>query len=79
MFVLNIDSVPNQPSQNYLLFTPLALGRTYIPQFSLDLVGGIWTELTGFAGPVTNGGQVSITDLTATQSNKFYRIHITYP
>jgi hypothetical protein len=79
VFVLNIDSVPNQPSQNYLLFTPLALGRTYIPQFSLDLVGGIWTELTGFAGPVTNGGQVSITDLTATQSNKFYRIHITYP
>ena len=79
VFVLNIATVPNQPSQNNLLFAPLALGRTYIPQFSVDLASGIWTQLTGFAGPVTNGGQVSITDLTATQSNKFYRIHITYP
>jgi alpha-glucosidase (family GH31 glycosyl hydrolase) len=79
VFVLNIASVTNQPSQNNLLYAPLALGRTYTPQFNLDLVNGGWTPLTGFAGPVTNGGQVSITDSNATQSNKFYRIHISYP
>ena len=79
VFVLNIASVPNQPLQNNLLFDPVALGRTYAPQFSVDLVSGLWSQLTGFAGPVTNGNQVTITDLNATQSNKFYRIHITYP
>ena len=79
VFILNIAGVPNQPSQNNLLFAPLALGRTYAPQFSVDLAGGIWSQLTGFAGPVTNANQVTITDLNATQSNKFYRIRITYP
>ncbi len=79
VFVLNIASVSNQPSQNNLLYNPVALGRTYTPQFSVDLASGAWTQLTGFAGPATNGGQVTITDLNATQSNKFYRIHITYP
>ena len=79
VFILNIAGVPNQPSQNNLLFAPLALGRTYAPQFSVDLAGGIWSQLTGFAGPVTNANQVTITDLNATQCNKFYRLHITYP
>ena len=79
VFILNVASVPNQPSQDNLLFAPLALGRTYTLQFNLDLVNSNWTPLTGYVGPVTNGGQVSITDLTATQSNKFYRIHISYP
>ncbi|HXI82525.1 MAG TPA: TIM-barrel domain-containing protein [Verrucomicrobiae bacterium] len=79
VFVLNVAGVPNQPSQNNLFFAPVASGRTYTPQFSVDLASGIWTQLTGFAGPMTNGGQVTITDLNATQSNKFYRIHITYP
>jgi hypothetical protein len=79
VFVLNIAGVPNQSSQNNLLFAPLALGRTYVPQFSVDLVSGVWSQLTGFTGPVTNGNQVMITDLNATQSNKFYRIRITYP
>jgi alpha-glucosidase (family GH31 glycosyl hydrolase) len=78
-FVLTIAGVPNQPSQNSLFFTPLAPGRTYTPQFSVDMASGIWTQLTGFAGPVTNGSQVTVTDLNATQSNKFYRVHITYP
>jgi hypothetical protein len=79
VFVLSIASVTNQPSQNNLLFTPMALGRTYTPQFSVDLASGVWTQLTGFAGPVTNGSQVTVTDLNTTQSNKFYRIRITYP
>jgi hypothetical protein len=28
---------------------------------------------------VTNGSQVTVTDLSATQSNKFYRLLITLP
>ncbi|MGD0651252.1 MAG: hypothetical protein ABSA97_08965 [Verrucomicrobiia bacterium] len=43
------------------------------------VVSGVWTQLTSYAGPVTNGEQVTITDLNATQSNKSYRIDISLP
>jgi beta-glucanase (GH16 family) len=79
VFVLNVSSVTGQPTQMNLIFSPLAAGRTYTPQFSTDLVGGLWTPLPSIGGPVTNGNQVTITDLNATESNKFYRIDISLP
>ena len=79
VLVLNIASGTNQPDQIDLLFDPVVAGRTYTPQFSMDLISGVWTQLTGYAGPVTNASQVTITDLNATQSNKFYRIDISLP
>ena len=79
VFVLDIVRGTDQADQFDLLFDPVAIGRTYTPQFSTDLVSGVWTQLTGHAGPVTNGSQITITDLTATQSNKFYRIDISLP
>jgi Concanavalin A-like lectin/glucanases superfamily/Putative binding domain, N-terminal len=79
VFYLQIANVTNQAAQQNLLFNPLASGRKYTPQYSTDLVSGIWLLLAGYSGPVTNGNQVTITDLNATQSRKFYRIDITYP
>ena len=79
VFTLSIASVPNQPTQQNLLFMPLAASRTYTPQFSTDLVSGVWLPLTGYAGPVTNGNQVTITDMNAMGSNRFYRLHISLP
>ena len=79
VFVFQIATVTNQPSQDNLLFNPLAGGRTYTPQFSTDLVNGTWMPLDGFSGPVTNGNQVTITDTNATQPNKFYRLDISLP
>ena len=79
VFVLNVTGVPNVSTQQVLTFFPVADGRTYTPVFSTDLSPDGWTPLTGYDGPVTNGSQVTITDLDATQSNKFYRIRITYP
>jgi hypothetical protein len=76
---LQIATVTNQPAQQNLLLTPLAGGRTYTPLFSTDLSSGVWLPLTGYLGPITNGNQVAMTDLHATQSNKFYRVEITYP
>jgi hypothetical protein len=35
--------------------------------------------LTGYAGPVTNGNHVTITDLNAAEPNKYYRIDISFP
>jgi hypothetical protein len=79
VFVLKIASVPGLPSQKNLIFNPLATGRTYTTQFKTLLVGQDYTALTGIGGPTTNGNQVTVTDLNATEANKFYRIDITYP
>ena len=79
VFVLTVAGVTNQPTQMNLIFNPLASGRTYTPQFNTDAVGGVWTQLTGYAGPVTNGNQATITDMNAVESNKYYRIDINLP
>jgi hypothetical protein len=79
IFVLSIASVGGQPNQESLIYSPMASGRTYTVQFHANLVGGIYTNLTGFTGPQTNGTQVTVTDLSATQTSKFYRVHISLP
>jgi uncharacterized repeat protein (TIGR01451 family) len=79
VFTLNISSVTNQPTWQSLLLNPLANGRTYTPQFSTDLVNGIWLPLSGFAGPVSNGNQITITDTNAVLPYEFYRIDISLP
>jgi hypothetical protein len=81
VFVLQIQNVPGQPTQKYLLFNPVAGGRTYTPQFCTNMVNGSWATLTGTGGPTTNvpQAQVTVTDLSATQPQKFYRIDISLP
>jgi len=39
----------------------------------------VYTNLTGISAPVTNINQVTVTDLGATQTQKFYRIDISLP
>jgi len=39
----------------------------------------VYTNLTSYIGPTTNATQTTVTDLTATQSNKFYRVQISLP
>jgi len=79
VFYLQIASVTNQTAQQNLLFNPLASGREYTPQYSTDLVNGVWMPLVGYSGPVTNGDKVTITDTNAVPPRKFYRIDISYP
>ena len=79
VFVLTIAAVTGQPNQVNLIFNPVVGGRTYTPQFSTDLLSGVWTQLTGYAGPVINGNQATITDLNAAPSNRYYRIDISAP
>jgi chitodextrinase len=78
VFLLQLSAVTNQPTQYNLMFSPWARGRTYSPQFSTGLVGGVWLPLPGYAGPVTNGNQVTIIDTNASGPQRFYRIDITY-
>jgi hypothetical protein len=80
VFVLNVASVTNQPESMSLNFNPLALGRTYTPQFSTSLVSGVWLPLTTYMGPVTNvGNQATITDTNPIPPQEFYRIGISLP
>jgi len=79
VFVLKIAPVAGQQHQNNLMYSPVAGGRTYTVQSSTNMVGGVYPNLGGFSGPVTNGSQVTVTDTNAVQSNKFYRVHITLP
>ena len=79
VFALGLVNTANQPQTMSLNLYPLALGRHYTPQFSTDLVKGVWLPLPGYTGPVTNGNQVTITDTSAVSPQKFYRIDISYP
>jgi hypothetical protein len=54
-------------------------GRTYTPEFRTNLATGNHGRLTGYSGPATNGPEISVTDLNATEVDKFYRIRISYP
>jgi subtilase family serine protease len=80
VFALNITSATSPPAQMNLIFSPVAAGRTYTPQFSTDLVNGVWSPLTTYTGPVTNdSNQVTITDTNPSPPQEFYRIDISLP
>jgi uncharacterized repeat protein (TIGR03803 family) len=78
IFLLQLTAVTNQPTQYNLMFSPWARGRTYSPQFSTDLVAGVWLPLPGYIGPVTNANQVILTDTNAIGPQKFYRIDVAF-
>ncbi len=76
IFILQIVNVAGQPAQKNLIFSPMVIGPTYTLQFTTELVSSAWSPLMGLAGPLTNGNQVTTTDLNAVQSKKFYRVDI---
>ena len=79
VFSLQIANVDGQPTQENLTFTPVAAGRTYTLQGTTDLVNSAFADLLSVSDPLTNGNQVTITDLDASSSNEFYRVHISFP
>src|SRR5207244_2446343 len=78
VFVFSVQNVNGHPTHMNLIYGPIAAGRIYAPQFRTSLVSGAWGALT-FSGPTTNNNQVTITDLNATQTTRFYRIGISLP
>jgi phosphatidylinositol-3-phosphatase len=79
VFALKVASATNQSQAMNLNFNPLALGRTYTPQFNTNLVSGVWLPLTTYTGLLTNGNQVTITDTNPIPPQEFYRINISLP
>lgn len=78
-FVVRLENVAGQPNQRQLIFKPWASGRTYTPQFRTNLGGAAFAPLTNASVPATNGTEITITDLNATEPQKFYRIQISTP
>lgn len=77
-FRFRIEAVPGQPTRKNLVFSPRVAGRTYTPQYSVDLNVPGWDDLGGFS-VLDAGPQRTVTDLNATETNKFYRVRVTLP
>ncbi|MDZ4405736.1 hypothetical protein [Prosthecobacter sp.] len=78
-FLLHNAPVPNQPGQMRLVISPRLPDRTYTVKTSPTLgPAAIWTDLTGFTTS-DNGSERTVTDTSATGTQKFYRVQITKP
>ncbi len=78
-FSLTIQSVPGQPAQKKLIFTPRFNDRTYTVTSKPGLATGSYVPLTNPSTPSDSGQQRTITDLSASGAVKFYRVEITWP
>ena len=73
-FSIELATLPGEPSQKYLLFSPRLNDRSYTVEYSLDLGAGF--------KPLTNASQLDfdatrvVLDPNATEPNKFYRVKI---
>ena len=77
-FLVSIAPVPSQPGQKQVIFGPLVSGRGYVVKSSLDLSSDSWTELAG--GSVSDSGsQRTVTDTSASEPRKFYKVEIVKP
>lgn len=78
-FRIRIESVPGEPAQKRVVFSPVLPDRTYTLVGSINLDGVTeWLRI----GPIatsTTGQERSVTDLDAAEPSMFYRIEITRP
>ena len=79
-FTVDAQKVVGQPLQRNIVFTPLVLGRVYVVRYnpSLAVGGGTWTTLTNIASS-DNGNIRTVTDLNASDPERFYEVQITKP
>ncbi len=79
-FTVDAQRVVGQPLQRNIIFTPLVLGRVYVVRYntSLAIGGGIWTTLTNISS-ADNGNIRTVTDLNASDPERFYEVQITKP
>lgn len=77
-FRFRIEQVPGQPTRKNLVFSPRVPNRIYAIHYKLDFNSPDWEKLDGFS--VSDAGpQRTVTDLNATETNKFYRVEISIP
>ncbi|MGO9243790.1 MAG: hypothetical protein ACLP0A_17985 [Verrucomicrobiia bacterium] len=84
VFVLTVAPVAGVSTQKTLTYNPILIGsgQVYTVQFRTNLTGGAaYATLTTTSALTTNvpQAQVTLTDLSATQTQKFYRVNISLP
>jgi len=77
-FRLRIERVDGRPTHRALIFSPRYPSRSYTVQFRTNVASGLFEPLTG-ALTNDNGVIRTVTDRTATNAARFYRVRITYP
>jgi hypothetical protein len=79
-FTVQSQPVNAQPLQKNILFQPLVTGRVYVVQYNTSIAsgGGTWTTLTNISS-IDNGSVRTVTDLNASDPERFYRVQITKP
>ncbi len=77
-FSISAQPVSGQPGRKAIVFSPIVVGRTYVVKSATTLNNPVWSNLTSFT---TNdvGSVRTVTDLSASQSKKFYHVEITAP
>ena len=66
------------PGQRNVIFSPRFSDRTYLVNYRTGLATGTWLPLTGTTES-DNAAQRTVTDLNASDPQRFYRIEITKP
>ena len=79
-FTVQSQGVVGQPLQRNIVFQPLVAGRVYVVQFNTSIAtgGGTWTTLSNISS-IDNGNIRTVTDLNASDPERFYRVQITKP
>ena len=76
-FLMAIERVAGNGDQRDLVLDPTFIDRTYNVQASVDPVGGIWDFISNFT-ETTNGTELTVRHLDATNSVLLYRTRVTY-
>lgn len=77
-FSHHIETVPGQPLQKRIIFSPRLVSRTYSILTSTTLATGSWSVLTGTTTS-DNGAERTVTDTNASGPGKFYQVQIVKP
>jgi subtilisin-like proprotein convertase family protein len=78
VFKTSVSSVPGQPNQRAIVFSPVISGRTYTVKSSESLQPATWIPLSGSTSS-DNGNERTVIDTAVTEAKKFYVIEIHYP
>ncbi|MBJ7396425.1 MAG: hypothetical protein JHC76_10295, partial [Akkermansiaceae bacterium] len=73
-----ISSVPGQPSQRAIVFSPIISGRSYSVKSSESLQPATWIPLSG-AISSDAGNERTVVDTAAIEARKFYVVEISIP
>jgi hypothetical protein len=78
VFKTTISSVPGQPSQRAIVFSPIISGRSYSVKSSESLQPATWIPLSG-AISSDAGNARTVIDTAANEARKFYVVEISIP